>query len=71
MAGTLVAPAAPLGTGVRNPKFQPGRATSPAVLRPADATVMRPSAVAVSVKRPAVSRPATVAVNPARVPSAP
>jgi hypothetical protein len=70
-AGTLAAPAAPLSTGVRNVKFQPGRTTPPAVLRPAEATVMRPVAVSVSVKRPTVSRPSTVAVSPAQVPSAP
>ena len=71
LAGTLVAPAASLGTGVRNTKFQPGRTAQPVVLRAADAAVVRPAVTSVAVKRPAVSRPATVAVSPAQVPSAP
>ena len=70
VAGTLAASAAPPGAEVRSSKFQPGQSVSPTVLRASSLTVMRPAAIKVTVKQPAVSRPSTAAVSPAAVRSA-
>lgn len=59
LAGTVTAPAAPLGPAIRHPVFQPGRQLKPAVLRPATVTVLRPS-------RTARLQPSTLTVAPGR-----
>jgi hypothetical protein len=77
LTGALAATAAPLGTEVKNTRFQPGRSLKPTVLKPAGQAVLRPSVhrvepgaaritpVVLSPARATVLRPAASKVSPA------